>query len=341
VQEFVTAVKEVWPGTLLQWEDFGKSTAMVHLNKYRDDLLTFNDDIQGTAAVVDAGLRAAADHLGKPLQDMNIVLHGAGSAGIGIAMEVEEAMVRAGCDRETAHSRFVILDSRGVVFSDRDRLEDEKAPYASAPDRFAGKVERDADGRISLEQLCEGWQIDALLGVSGQPGVFHEQVVKAVAAKTERPIIMPLSNPTANAEATPENLFKWTDGKCLVATGSPFAPCQVNGREVAIGQGNNMFIFPGVGLGAVITKASTVTMGMFLASAQAVRECLPQDRLDNGTLYPDITDARKVARAVAVAVGNAAHEEGVAGKDAPQGDALAQAVDDYMWYPEYLEYRPA
>ena len=341
IEEFVNAVMEVWPETLLQWEDFGKTTAMVHLNKYRNRLPTFNDDIQGTAAVVDAGLRAAADHVGKRLTDLRIVMHGAGSAGIGCAMQIEEAMVRAGLPRKEAHARFTVLDSEGVVFADRGHLSDEKTIYAVPADRFAGRCERDQKGQVHLEDLCAHVDFDVLIGVSGQAGVFHESLVRDVAKRCERPVIMPLSNPTANAEATPANLMRWTDGRAVVATGSPFPDVEVHGRKVPVGQGNNMFIFPGVGLATVLSKARTVTMRMFLASADALRANLPAARLDAGTLYPDIRDARKVAAAVAHAVVEAAVAEGVAAKGTPTGDALARAIADAMWAPEYVPYRPA
>ena len=341
IREFVDAVKAVWPGTLLQWEDFGKLTAMVHLNTYREALPTFNDDIQGTAAVVDAGLRAAADHVGTPFKDLRIAIDGAGSAGIGMAREVEEAMVQAGANRAEAHARIHVLDSKGIVFNDRGKLEDEKKPYASAPNRYAGKLERDAHGEIHLQEFCEKIPVDVLIGVSGQAGVFTEQIVKSVAKHTKRPIIMPLSNPTANCEATPANVLAWTDGRAVVATGSPFPDVEVNGKKVTIGQGNNMFIFPGVGLATVVCKARLVTDSMFLASASALRACLPADRLKAGTIYPDLREVRKVALEVAVAVAECAVKEGVCPKGTPTGAALRKTLADAMWYPEYLPYRPA
>ncbi len=340
VREFVDAVREVFPGTLLQWEDFGKTTAMVHLDTYKEKLPTFNDDIQGTAAVVHAGLVAAADMIGVPFKGFRVGIDGAGSAGIGIARQIEAGMVRAGVPKAEAHSRIYLLDSKGIVFSDRQSVEPEKREYVSAPDRFP-RLKRDGKGEIHLQEFVEGTPLDVLLGVSGTPGVFTEPIVKAMGRHAKRPIIMPLSNPTSQCEAKPEDIVRWTDGRAVVATGSPFPDVSYGGKTIPVGQGNNMFIFPGVGLGTVLVKARIVTNKMFLASADAMRACLPNDRLSAGAVFPEIREARKVAAEVAYRVGEAAHAEGVAAKDAPKGEALKKLIAESMWFPDYVRYRYA
>jgi malic enzyme len=335
VDEFAQAVKNTYPETLLQWEDFAKGTSFRHLDRHRDTIASFNDDIQGTAAVSVAGLMGAMRLTDEKLKDQRIVLLGAGSAGVGISRLIVDAMIEEGLGLREAHERIYTLDSKGLVVQGRPGLDDHKQEFAVEPERIADWGP--TGDRIPLIKTVRRVRPTVLFGVSGQPAVFTEEVVREMVTHTRRPIILPLSNPTSCAEARPVDLLKWTDGMAIIGTGSPFDDVLYHGRRHRIGQGNNVFIFPGVGLGTIVSKARKVTDGMFLAAAQALAACVSDECLEMSSVYPPIDDVRRCSREVAIAVARRAAVEGVA---AAIPD-VEEKVDAAMWEPEYLPYRPA
>ncbi len=335
IEEFVHAVKEVFPDVLLQWEDFSNRTSFHNLELYRRYLPSFNDDIQGTAAMVVGGLIAATRHSGGKLTDHRVVIAGAGSAGYGIREQIAHAMADGGMDIDEARSRIYALDSRGLVLEDRRNLTDIKQRLATPVADIA-----DWDEHTPLPSLLDvvrNVKPTVLIGVSGTQGLFGEDVITEMAQHIDRPIILPLSNPTSNAEVTPKAALSWSNGRAIVATGSPFAPVDYDGVEHRIGQANNVFIFPGMGLGVVTIKPREITDRMFLAGAYALADQVGSDLLAVGQIYPNMDDVRAVSRAVAIAVAQEAIDEGVA----DPVDSLEEAIDDVMWTPEYLPYRPA
>lgn len=336
VEEFVTTIMERFPGVLLQWEDFASTNAAPLLDRYRDRLPSFNDDIQGTAAVGLATMEAAVAAAGGSLADQRICLVGAGSAGTGIAAMAVEALRAAGVDDPV--SRVMLIDRDGLLHDRRTDLTGHQRPLAQAWDRVAGWA--DAEGGTGLAQVVANAAPTVLIGVSGQGGLFAEPVVRDLASRVERPIIMPLSNPTSKAEATPADLLAWTDGRALVATGSPFDPIALDGRTVHISQANNVYVFPGVGLGAVISKASKVTDAMLVAAAEAVAEPGAGGTVDpDRGLLPPVGEVADVSRRVAARVAATARDEGVG---LPlDDDAIAAAIDDYWWTPTYPTITPA
>jgi len=323
----------VFPGTLLQWEDFANRTSFANLEAYRRVLPSFNDDIQGTAAMVVGGLLSAMRISGERLEEQVVVIAGAGSAGSGIAAMLDQAFVAAGLPPRDARNRVLVLDSEGLIVSGRPGLSERKQRLAVDRDLVAGwGVTGD---RITLPDVVEHSGATVLIGVAGQAGMFTEQVAKTMARNTEHPVIMPLSNPTAYAEAIPDDLYGWTGGRALVATGSPFPEVAFEGHRYRIGQANNVFIFPGVGLGVLVSGATEVTDGMFLAAARALAGAVDGDILRAGALYPAIGAIRTVSRTVAHAVAEQAVRDGVA---APMIDVEA-GIDRTMWSPVYLPYR--
>ncbi len=340
VDRFVAAVKKRFPTALLQFEDFGNSTSFRHLDKYRTEILSFNDDIQGTAATVVAGLVGALRITGANLKDQVVVFSGSGSAGIGIARQIHAAMVEDGADPDVARSNIFTTDSKGLVMADRaDPLAEHKKTFAKDRGRVDGWKVADPKA-ITLAEVVANAKPTVLIGVSGQGGSFDESLIKTMASNCERPIVFPLSNPTSKTEVKPADVWKWTDGKCVVATGSPFDPVVHGGKSHRIGQCNNMFVFPGVGLGALVAKAQQVTDGMFLSGARALAACVPADALEQACVFPDIDAVRDCSLKVAIAVAERAIADGVA-PDSPKGDELAKAVEKAMWFPEYLPYRAA
>ncbi len=335
VDEFVAAVLKVFPSAILQWEDFANLTSFRHLDMYREVLPSFNDDIQGTASMVAGGLFAAMRLLGQRMSEQKVVIAGAGSAGIGIARQIRAAMEGEGIERGEAHRRILLTDSRGLVIAGRQGLDDRKAQFA-APPSVVASWENHGDS-FDLEATVLGHKPSILIGVSGQPGTFTQPMIKAMAAAHQRPIIMPLSNPTDFSEATPTNILNWSQGRALISTGSPFDDVVHDGTRHEIGQANNVFVFPGVGLGAVVSQARQITSGMFLAASQALAGAVDDDRLKQGGLFPPITEMREVSIKVALAVIDAAVADGVA---EPLIDPVA-AMNRIVWEPFYLPYRPA
>ena len=332
IETFVQAVKRVFPRALLQWEDFAKGNARRLLDHYRDQLCTFNDDIQGTGAVTVAGVLSALHVLGEPLSQQRIVILGAGSSAIGIAEQLVEVMVSEGTAPGEARASFWLLDSQGLVQTGRTDLEAEKQPFAQPHERIA-QWQLAQPGRITFEDVVAHVHSTILIGTSAQPGAFTEAIVRDMAQHVERPIIFPLSNPSSKSEAHPQDLIDWTEGRALVATGSPFPPVTYNGRTIPIGQCNNMFIFPGIGLGIIASQARFVKAAMFVGAARALSDCSPARKDPNASLYPKIEDVREVARRVAMAVGKAAQQAGVT--EQTSEEELERHITATMWMPQY------
>jgi malic enzyme len=336
IDRFVEAVARVYPRAVLQWEDFLKENALIQLRRFRDRLCTFNDDIQGTAAIVLAGILAATRITGRPVRDQRVLLAGAGASAQGIADLIALALVEEGLSPGEARLRIGMVDSRGLVTDDRPGLERFKAQYARPRAEIAGWACRDP-ARITLEEAIRGFRPTVLLGTSGTPGVFTAPVVQAMAAVNERPLVFPLSNPTSKSECTAEEAVRWSEGRAVVATGSPFAPVVYNGRRQRIGQGNNAFIFPGVGLGLWVGQVRRATDRIFLAAARAIADQVTGGDLESGAVYPELTRIRDCSHAVACAVIREAIAEGHA--DQQSGIDVEHAVRVAMWTPRYRPIR--
>jgi malate dehydrogenase (oxaloacetate-decarboxylating) len=335
VDRFVRAVKHELPAVCLQWEDFATPHARPILERYRDELLTFNDDIQGTASVTLGALLGAVGATGKRLRDQVIVFLGAGSAAVGVADYLRAAMVQDGLSEAEARGRFWMVDKDGLLHASRTDLTPEQRVYAQPAGRVAGWP-RTAHGAVGLADVIGRVEATILIGLSTVGGAFTEPIVRAMARKVERPIIFPLSNPTSRSEADPVGLMRWTDGRALVATGSPFPPVKYDGRTIPVAQCNNVFVFPAVGLGVVASGARRVTDGMMLAAARALGEHSPARADASGSLLPALRDVRTVARAIATAVGREAQRAGLAPETSPE--ELRDRVAAAQWTPQY---RPA
>ncbi len=338
VDQFVQAVKRHFPRALLQWEDFSRQNAFTLLERYRKTLPSFNDDIQGTGAVVLAGTLAALKLTGGKLVDQVLLIYGAGAGGVGVARQLHAALVQAGLTPAAARERILTLDSRGLVIQGRPGLEPYKEVFAVAPDRVRAWG-LDPGGKTGLIATIEKSRATAIYGLSGRRGDISEDVVRALMANTPSPLVFPLSNPTANCEADPADVYRWSEGRAVIATGSPFPNVLLGERRFIIGQGNNAFVFPGVGLGTLAVGASEVTDGMFTAAAHRLFELVPPDRLQQRCVYPPYAALREVSTQVAIAVGEAAVRDGVA--PARSHTEITAAVKAKIWVPRYLRYRPA
>lgn len=339
LDRFVEAVKKRYPKALIQWEDFSKEAAFTVLERYRKVVPSFNDDIQGTGAVALAGVLSACRLKGERLSEQVVVVYGAGAGGIGVAWALIEGMKREGLSEEEAKARVLVLDSKGLLLEGR-AMEDYKRPYAQKRERVSGW--RFAGDYPNLLETIENARATVLLGLSGQGGSFTEPVARAMLQNTERPVIFPLSNPTSASEALPDDLIYWTEGRALVAAGSPFPPVGFKGRTIPIGQGNNAFVFPGLGLGAVLARAREVTDGMVLEAAYALHDFTRVHFPD--LLYPPVARLREVSPYVAARVMAKALEEGVAEEERIRGldlEGLFAFVQSRFWEPKYLPYRPA
>jgi malate dehydrogenase (oxaloacetate-decarboxylating)(NADP+) len=327
--EFVTAAKKRWPKVLIQWEDFTNDKAFPLLERYRDEVLSFNDDIQGTGAVALAGLLGAMRRKDQQLSDQRIVFHGAGSAAVGIAEMICAGMAEeSGITLEQARERFWLMDSKGLVTARRrKKLQAHKLPYA-----------RDDEPAETLLQLVKRVKPTILVGVSGQARSFDRTVIRAMYRHCRRPVIFALSNPTTKSECTAEQAYEWTDGHAIFASGSPFDPVRVSGRIFVPGQGNNMFIFPGVGLGGVSCGARKITDAMFYTAAKTLAHMVTEEELQAGTVYPDLRKIRQISLAIATAVCRSAYEAGLA--TLPEPEDVRTYVRDRMYQPEYRQYVP-
>ncbi|OXT16711.1 NAD-dependent malic enzyme [Bacillus sp. OG2] len=332
VDQFVVTARKFFPNVLLHWEDLGNVNARNIMEKYGNEILTFNDDIQGTGAVTLAAVMSALKVTGGSLKDQRILVFGPGAAGIGNADQMAETMILEGLDREEAYDRFWAFDYRGLLTEETPDVLKFQKPYVRSAEEVKD-WERDGADTIPLLEVVKRVKPTILIGTSGQAGAFTEEIVREMAKHVERPIIMPMSNPTLLAEAVPEDLFNWTDGKALIATGSPFADVEYNGISHEIGQSNNAFVFPGLGLGAIVAKAEIISKGMFAAAANAVAE-KSDSSTPGASLLPAITKLADVSRYVAIEVAKAAVQEGIA---KAEFDDIEQAVDDAMWKPEYKQ----
>jgi len=336
VDAFVQGVRQTFPNAILQWEDFAKGNARRLLDRYRNTVRSFNDDIQGTGAVTLAGVLTAVEMAGSTMTAQRVAVLGAGSAATGICEQLVAAMVDAGGNEHDARASIWLVDSHGVVHDGRSDLDPAKKLYAQPYERIMA-WNTATPGRFSLEDVVREEHPTILIGTAASPGAFTESIVREMARHTERPIIFPLSNPTSKSEANPADLIAWTDGRAVVATGSPFADVQYGSRTIEIGQCNNMFIFPGVGLGVIASGARLVSDGMFVAAARALSACSPARRDPSLALYPPLEEVRDVSRQVAVAVGATAITEGLA----PQMSSadLEARTKQAMWEPRYATVR--
>jgi malate dehydrogenase (oxaloacetate-decarboxylating) len=333
VDRFVQAVKKRFPNVLLQWEDFAKDHARLLLEHYQDQLCTFNDDIQGTAAVTVAGILSAVKTIGSTITQQNIVMYGAGSAGTGIADLIVLSMMRQGLSKEEAYRRIWLIDQEGLLHEGIKNLTSSQIPYAQPIDRIS-QMKFNPSQSIGLEEVIQKAHPTILIGVSGAFGAFTENCIRTMAQLTPRPIIFPLSNPTSRCEAQPKDIIEWTEGKALIATGTLFPDVVYKGVTFQIGQCNNSFIFPAMGLGILASKANRVTSNMFLAAAEALSGLSPALKAEGASLFPMADQIRDVALHLATAVGLQAQKDNVAPKTTPE--ELKLNIDDNFWIPEYM-----
>ncbi len=338
VDEFIHAVKERFPDALLQWEDFKKTNAINLLARYQKVLPSFNDDIQGTAAVGLSGVFAAARAMNVPMPEQRIVILGAGAAGVGIGHQIRNALAREGLSGDALVRAVAVLDSRGLIVEGREFRDAYKKEFAW-PTALVQAAGMDPSAPIDLATAVKALKPTVLIGTSGQPGAFTEEVIRAMGAGTDRPAVFPFSNPTSKCEATPADVLAWTEGRALVATGSPFDPVDVGGRAIRIGQGNNVYVFPGVGLGALVAGAREVTDSMFTIAAQTLADSVSKEDLAAGTLFPRLTELRAITRRIAAAVVREANALDL-GKGLAD-DQIEAAIDAAMWEPAYPHLIPA
>ncbi|WP_318582578.1 oxaloacetate-decarboxylating malate dehydrogenase [Bacillus paranthracis] len=332
IDTFVQAVNKQFPKALLHWEDFSSRNARKILDKYRHDICTFNDDIQGTGAVSLAAVLSAVKASGVPLSEHRVVVFGAGTAGIGIADQVRDAMVRVGVSEEESYKRFWCIDRNGLVTDNMEDLLNFQMPYAR---KEAEVSEWKQNGVIGLAEVVKHVKPTILIGTSTVAGAFKEEIIKEMASHVERPIILPMSNPTPLAEAKPADLIEWTEGRALVATGSPFEPVTYNGVTYVIGQSNNALIFPGLGLGTIVVRASVMTDGMFAAAAEAVASMVDTSQ-PGAPILPEVEELRNISEMVAIEVAKVAVAEGVARENLSDND-IKIAVKEAIWEPEYRQ----
>lgn len=334
LDEFVDAVRAEFPRALVQWEDFASRNAFQVLQRYQKKIPSFDDDVQGTGAVIVAGIRSGLRRAGRRLADERVLFYGAGASGAGCALAVRAAMAADGVPQDELSRRVLCIDSRGLILADRPGLEGEKRALAADPSIAAGWTSR--EGRVDLDEVVRRFHPGTLVGASGQTGAFTEAIVHAMATACPRPIILPISNPTSKSEAAPADIISWTNGAAIVGTGSPFPAVSWKGAAYEIGQGNNAFIFPGVGLGAVAVEARWLPDAAFAAASEALAAAAPSPP---GPIYPSLVRLREVSLAVAIAVARALVRE----EAAPQfsDDAIAQRIRALVWEPRYVPYRAA
>jgi malate dehydrogenase (oxaloacetate-decarboxylating) len=334
IATFVAAVRERWPHVLLHWEDFALGNANRLLARYRNELCTFNDDIQGTAAIAVGALISAINVTGVPLHEQRIAVFGAGSAGTGISALLLRAMVDAGVPESEARDQFYLVDRDGLLVEGMPGLQSFQEPFAQRRNRVADWA---SVSRIKLADVIANAHPTVLIGTSGQAHAFSEAIVRAMARHVRRPVIFPLSNPTERSEATPHDIFHWTEGRAVVGTGSPFPPVRRGGRAFRVDQTNNAYVYPGIGLGAIAVRARRISDEMFLAAARSIAEMSPAKRDPEANLLPPLVDTRRLSFQVALAVATQAQAEGLA---APHSDEEINAVvEAKMWEPAYATYR--
>ncbi|MDF2691284.1 MAG: malate dehydrogenase [Gammaproteobacteria bacterium] len=335
IELFVKAVKKRWPHVLLQWEDFAQINANPILARYKDQLCTFNDDIQGTASVAAGTLLAAMRVTGTSLKDQKICLFGAGSAGCGISELLVHILMEEGLSEKEARSHFYLVDRNGLLLEGMQGLQSFQEPFKQSLSKIADwQCDKNM---ISLMDVVKNAHPTVLIGVSGQAGLFSEEIVREMATHTHRPIIFPLSNPTSKAEANPADLLKWTEGRALVGTGSPFPDTIKNGKACRIDQTNNAYIFPGLGLGAVAAKLPRISNEMFMAAAKALADCSPAKNNPEANLLPPLTDIREISMRIAIAVLKQAIKEG----HMPEmsDEKMLHMLLEKIWRPEYVSYK--
>lgn len=337
IAAFVAAIKKRYPHVLLQWEDFAQLNANPILEKYRNELCTFNDDIQGTAAVAAGALMATLHVTKTKLRDQRIVVVGAGSAGCGISRLIMQAMMQDGLTEKEARDCFYLFDRPGLLIDDEQSLLPFQKIFAQ-PRAKISSWQCENPNHITLKDIVKNVHPTLLIGTSGQAGIFTEEIIREMATHVKRPVIFPLSNPTALSEATPENLLQWTEERAVIGTGSPFGMTTKHGKPFRVDQTNNCYIFPGMGLGLIAVKAQRVTDKMFMAAAIALAECSPAKKNPEANLLPPISEIREVSFKVALATAKEAIVEGVAKEPEVPLDKL---IREMMWAPEYLPYKKA
>ena len=325
IEEFMAAVEKVFPGVLVQFEDFGNHNAFMLLERYRNKACTFNDDIQGTGSVALAGVLSGLRLNHGKLADQRVLFFGAGEAGLGIADQISAVLTEEGLTPAEARKRCWFVDSKGLIVQGRDHLTANKLPYAHAHAPCP-----------TLLEAVKSLHPTMLIGVSGQPRTFTKEIVQSMAQNVDRPIIFALSNPTSKAECTAEEAYTWTDGKAVFASGSPFEPVVIAGRKHVPGQGNNVYIFPGVGLGVICTKAKRVTDAMFIAAARTLASLVREEELAEGRLYPTLTRIHEVSHAIALAVAEEIYKSKLAARPRPAD--LDAYIRSQMYQPEYTDY---
>ncbi len=334
---FVTSVRKKLPGVYLHWEDFGRDNARKNLNRYKDKMCTFNDDMQGTGIVATANVLTASDVAGLDLKDHRVVVLGAGTAGCGITDQICDAVFHSGVDKDTARKQFWLVDRNGLLVSDQDDLVEFQKPYARVRSELSDWDIKD-QSNITLAEVVSHVKPTILIGCSTVHGAFTEEIVRDMCANCDVPIIMPLSNPTSKSEAEPKDLIHWSDGKALVAAGSPFDPVDYKGRKIRISQGNNAFVFPGLGLGVIASKAKRMSDKMIIAAANSLSSCSPMRKDKNAPMLPDFEVIQEVQETVALAVAEQARAEGLAGVAASCD--LKDEVKRHIWKPVYFTYVP-
>ena len=333
VDEFVAAVKSIFPNVVIQWEDFRKDNALHILDRYRSAVCSFNDDIQGTGAVASACVHGACRINNTDFKDSRILVFGAGAAGLGIARQLRQQFAAMGFDKRGQAAAVLVMDSGGIVSDGRDKLDNYKQEFAW-PESMVAELGLDESGKKNLASVVAAFKATALIGASGQGGAFDEAVVRAMAKNCGEPTILPMSNPTSISEAVPEDVLKWTGGKALIATGSPFDPVALDSGTQTIGQANNVFVFPGIGLGAIISGAREITDSMISASAISLAQSLNDSDVRERRLVPNISRLWDVCGDVAAAVARQAVSDGVSREDLSD-EEIQELVDTVRWQPAY------
>ncbi|MBA2654258.1 MAG: NAD-dependent malic enzyme [Gammaproteobacteria bacterium] len=336
IQLIVTTIQKKFPTALLHWEDFGRENARRNLEMYREQLCTFNDDMQGTGAVTLAAILAAIKIARSHLNDQRIVIFGAGTAGVGIADQLYDAMIREGLEPQKANTKFWLVDKQGLLTADIPDLLPFQKKYARDKQETTG-WQPNTKGKLGLYETVKYVKPTILIGASTQAGAFTQEIVELMAGMTDRPIIFPLSNPTEKAEAIPINLLNWTHGKALIATGSPFEDVHYHGKTFPVAQCNNSYIFPGIGLGVTVTKARRLTDDMIWMAAKTLSECSPAITTGEGSILPDLNDIRNISQHIALAVAEQARKEGLA-QISDEID-LKKLIEKSAWQPKYVPYR--